>query len=260
MIKEWWGMYLVWRLLPERVPDNDLQSAPLNPSLVLLTCILYFSEQCWLRNLHSGVNTARSYVDIMNFGHWNDAAKSVTIDRPTLQGGIVGESQRYCCSRWYTQVAVYYLPGTLLGAFIGGSIGDRFGRINTIAVAAAWAIIGACLQCSAQNSTWMICGTGLYFARSLQEAKTYSSYLQRHWDRDPECHHSCLGDWDGRAYLPRPIRGHRIHAEHLWGGCCLLDWIVSTLMLLMMDWTDRDKWHILLRRYVIRDFVQPFPG
>ena len=38
-----------------------------------------------------GVNTARSYVDIMNFGHWNDATKSAVIDRPTLQGGIVGE-------------------------------------------------------------------------------------------------------------------------------------------------------------------------
>lgn len=37
-----------------------------------------------------GVNTSRSYVDTMNFGHWNDATKSVIIDRPTLQGGIVG--------------------------------------------------------------------------------------------------------------------------------------------------------------------------
>lgn len=36
-----------------------------------------------------GVNTARSYVEIMGFGQWSDATKSVIIDKPTLQGGIV---------------------------------------------------------------------------------------------------------------------------------------------------------------------------
>ena len=44
-----------------------------------------------------GVNTARSYVDIMKFGHWNDATNSVVIDKPTLQGGIVGGSLQICC-------------------------------------------------------------------------------------------------------------------------------------------------------------------
>ena len=34
-------------------------------------------------------NTARIYVDVMRFGHWNDATKSVVIDEPTLQGGIL---------------------------------------------------------------------------------------------------------------------------------------------------------------------------
>ena len=37
-----------------------------------------------------GINTTRSYVDVMSFGHWDDVTKSVVIDRPTLQGGIVG--------------------------------------------------------------------------------------------------------------------------------------------------------------------------
>lgn len=44
-----------------------------------------------------GVNTARSYVDIMNFGHWNAATKSVIIDKPTLQGGIVGTFSQSLC-------------------------------------------------------------------------------------------------------------------------------------------------------------------
>ena len=45
-----------------------------------------------------GVNTARSYVDIMKFGHWNDATNSVVINEPTLQGSIVGGSLQLCCS------------------------------------------------------------------------------------------------------------------------------------------------------------------
>lgn len=44
-----------------------------------------------------GVNTARSYVDIMSFGHWNDVTKSVIIDKPTLQGGIVGVLPHLFC-------------------------------------------------------------------------------------------------------------------------------------------------------------------
>lgn len=65
------------------------------------------------------------------------------------------------------QVSIYYL-GTLIGCLVGGSFGDRYGRIKTIALGAGWAIIGATLQCSAQNHAWMICarlingwGTGI---------------------------------------------------------------------------------------------------
>ena len=36
-----------------------------------------------------GVNTARSYVDIMGFGHWDQGLRQVVIDNATLQGGIV---------------------------------------------------------------------------------------------------------------------------------------------------------------------------
>ena len=53
------------------------------------------------------------------------------------------------------QVSVYYL-GTLVGCLIGGWVGDKIGRVRTIAFGAAWAIFGAALQCSAQNHIWMI--------------------------------------------------------------------------------------------------------
>ena len=53
------------------------------------------------------------------------------------------------------QVSVYYL-GTLVGCLIGCWVGDKIGRVRTIAFGAAWAILGAALQCSAQNHIWMI--------------------------------------------------------------------------------------------------------
>lgn len=39
---------------------------------------------------------------------------------------------------------------------VGGWFGDKYGRIKTIALGAAWAVIGASLQTSAMNHTWMI--------------------------------------------------------------------------------------------------------
>lgn len=53
------------------------------------------------------------------------------------------------------QVSVYYL-GTLVGCLVGGWVGDKIGRVRTIAFGAGWAIFGAALQCSAQNHIWMI--------------------------------------------------------------------------------------------------------
>ena len=65
------------------------------------------------------------------------------------------------------KVSAYYL-GTLVGSLIGGSIGDSHGRIKTIALGAAWALVGATFQASAQGAAWMICarlinglGTGI---------------------------------------------------------------------------------------------------
>jgi len=86
-----------------------------------------------------GVNNAKNYIDLMRIGHVTPSGDPI-ITNSLLQGGIV---------------SVYYL-GTLIGCLIGGWLGDRIGRIRTIAFGAAWAIFGASLQCSAQNHVWMI--------------------------------------------------------------------------------------------------------
>ena len=94
------------------------------------------------QGMMGGVNTAPDYyMNTMKFGHTGPDGSPV-IDNTLLQGGIV---------------SIYYL-GTLIGCLIGGSFGDRYGRIKTIALGAGWAVIGATLQTSAQNHTWMICG------------------------------------------------------------------------------------------------------
>lgn len=98
-----------------------------------------------------GVNTAYDYYTLMGFGHKGPDG-GVVVDNDLLQGGIV---------------SVYYL-GTLVGCLAGGTIGDKYGRIKTVFIGAAVAIVGACLQTSAQNHEWMICarlvngwGTGI---------------------------------------------------------------------------------------------------
>ena len=53
-------------------------------------------------------------------------------------------------------VAVYYC-GTLIGALVAGSLADRMGRIKAVVFGALWALLGAVLQASAYNITWMCC-------------------------------------------------------------------------------------------------------
>lgn len=43
----------------------------------------------------------------------------------------------------------------MFGCFLGGTIGDDYGRIKGIALGAAIGIVGAALQCTAQNVPWM---------------------------------------------------------------------------------------------------------
>jgi MFS family permease len=93
------------------------------------------------QGMMGGVNNAKDYIDTMGFG-FVDSGQNVHVTNSLLQGGIV---------------SVYYL-GTLCGAFFGGWLGEKLGRINSIAIGTLWAILGATLQCSSQNKDWMICG------------------------------------------------------------------------------------------------------
>ncbi|KJX93412.1 MFS monosaccharide transporter like protein [Zymoseptoria brevis] len=104
------------------------------------------------QGMMGGVNNAKHYIDLMGFGYVDPITKDPIITDSLLQGGIV---------------SVYYL-GTLVGCLLGGWVGDKVGRVKTIALGAVWAIFGACLQCSAMNANWMICarlvngiGTGI---------------------------------------------------------------------------------------------------
>lgn len=121
------------------------------------------------QGMMGGVNVARNYVDTMGFGYV-DENDNVTVTNSLLQGGIV---------------SVYYL-GTLVGGLFGGWVAERTGRIKGMALGAAVAIVGAALQCSAQNATWMICarlvngwGTGIINAI----VPVYSTETAKHTSR-----------------------------------------------------------------------------
>lgn len=107
------------------------------------------------QGMMGGVNNAASYITTMDIGTTVIGAggePTPLITNTLRQGGIV---------------SIYYV-GTLMGALLGGWVGEKIGRIRTIALGAAWGVLGASLQCSAQNHVWMICarlvngwGTGI---------------------------------------------------------------------------------------------------
>ncbi|KAI5855415.1 general substrate transporter [Tricharina praecox] len=86
----------------------------------------------------AGVNASNHYVKLMGFGYVdeNDEPRSTN---GLLEGGII---------------AIYYF-GTLIGCFLGGIVGDDYGRIKGVALGAVIGIVGAALQCTAQNVSWM---------------------------------------------------------------------------------------------------------
>ncbi|OBZ74782.1 Sugar transporter STL1 [Grifola frondosa] len=97
------------------------------------------------QGMMGGVNTSPDYVRVMKLGYSTYEGPSegyvATITEPTRQGGIV---------------SIYYF-GTLLGCLMGGILGDRIGRIKTMFLGSIWVLLGASLQCSAQNVAWMCC-------------------------------------------------------------------------------------------------------
>lgn len=116
-----------------------------------------------------GVNQSTDYIRCMGLGHLAEDGSPV-ITKTLLQGGIM---------------AIFYL-GTLVGCLAGGSFGDRYGRIGTIGLGAAWAIFGAALQSSAMNPSWMLgsrfvngIGTGILNGIVPAWASELSDYTSR---------------------------------------------------------------------------------
>ncbi|KAJ5081538.1 hypothetical protein NUU61_009802 [Penicillium alfredii] len=110
------------------------------PLLIAVNClaglaIFFFGYD---QGMMGGVNDSQAYVHRMGLGY--EKNRSITVTNTLLQGGIV---------------SVYYL-GTLVGCFLGGYVSDQSGRIKSLGFGAVWGIIGAALQCTAMNPTWMI--------------------------------------------------------------------------------------------------------
>lgn len=161
-----------------------------------------------------GVNNAKNYIDLMRFGYTINTEEDTNVPVITdslLQGGIV---------------ASYYL-GCLFGALFGGWMGDKVGRIKTIAFGAAWTIIGAALQTAAQNSDWMICCEKHPLHCVYGTLTEASSCCQWHWYRHFECHCTSLGYGDRRTYFTWPIHCYRIYAQYFWRRRRVLACIVS---------------------------------
>lgn len=112
------------------------------------------------QGMMGSVNVSIDYaVNVMKFGHVEPGTTQVVVDNALLQGGIVSIiwSLQHECFAKPIQTSVYYL-GCLFGCMVGGWIAEKIGRIKVISLGAVVGVVGACLQCSAQNSDWMICG------------------------------------------------------------------------------------------------------
>lgn len=119
------GGYSRGRLLP-------LSGKPMTYAILALagTAILFFGYDA---SVMSQVNTNGNYLQVMGLDHG-------TPRDATALGGLV--------SIWYA--------GFAIGAILVGFIGDKIGRLRTAMLGCFWAILGACLQASAQSITWMM--------------------------------------------------------------------------------------------------------
>jgi sugar porter (SP) family MFS transporter len=94
------------------------------------TAIIFFGYDA---SVMSQVNTNDNYLGLMG------ADNGTNRDAAAI-GGIV--------SIWF--------GGFAIGALMVGSYADKIGRLKTIQVGCIWGILGAALQASAQNLTWMM--------------------------------------------------------------------------------------------------------
>lgn len=117
--------------------------------LALAGCaIMFFGYDA---SVMSQVNTNTNYLHLMgaNSGSKRDSAAI---------GGIV--------SVWFGGFAIGIVllskgldvqkVDTTSGAILVGNYADKIGRLKTLQVGACWALLGAALQASAQNITWMM--------------------------------------------------------------------------------------------------------
>jgi MFS family permease len=118
----------------------------------------------------------------MGFGYVHDdsllAPNAVVVTNSLLQGGIV---------------STYYL-GCLIEPMSGGWIGDKIGRIKTVALGAVWASLGASRQWSAQNHSWMIDGKSESLACDSSTNFSPSPSCKRLLHQCIECDCPCLGN------------------------------------------------------------------
>ncbi|KAL8832102.1 MAG: hypothetical protein Q9170_005016 [Blastenia crenularia] len=122
------------------------------------------------QGMMGSVNVSIDYgANRMKYGHIDAENKQVVVDDSTLQGGIV---------------AVYYL-GTLVGCMLGGWIGEKVGRIKVMALGSIWGVVGASLQTSAMNPSWMICGRSSSAVFLRTELSSISSFGQWYRNRFP---------------------------------------------------------------------------
>ncbi|KAL9615365.1 MAG: hypothetical protein Q9167_000193 [Letrouitia subvulpina] len=109
------------------------------------------------KNMYTAINLFAG-VAIMFYGYDQGVMSQVNLNPhyQELMGIAPIEGNQRNVAALGGIVAVYY-GGTLIGALVAGSLADRCGRIKAVIFGSLWALLGAALQASAYNITWMCC-------------------------------------------------------------------------------------------------------
>lgn len=190
------------------------------------------------QGMMGGVNTAPHYVETMKLGYSTYEGPSegyvVTITEPTRQGGIVSSKPhdrpslsglKFSNILFFSFGTVYYL-GTLVGCLAGGIIGDRVGRLRTMLIGGLWVLLGATLQCSAQNIAWWVRHSVVKLQEVLQIISLIQDALRASdkWDRNwpSQCNRACVECRGSYTYIQGSFHRFRVHPQYLWRRRCLL--------------------------------------